>query len=373
LAVGVDQRDFEAVKRRLRASLPARAFDPSPVRALWFVPLLAVETLATAGLATNWGGLGAAIVLSLIAGSTYASLLLLAHEVMHGAITRSRRWQYGLAWLGFTPFLISPTLWQVWHNEVHHAYANDPARDPDTFADESMAAGSRASRAVLRLVPGAGGLASFFFPFFWFVAQGQIVLWYSSRVLPGFARLRRRAAASEVAAMAAFWAAVSFAIGWGPAMLAIALPLGIGNAVLMAYIATNHLLRPLAGSGDPVDVAMSVKTPALLDRLHFRFSHHVEHHLFPAMSGRHLPLVRAGLERICPDRFVCAPHVRALRWLYATPRTYRDRTTLVDPLRPCRPATDLVRLARELRVRPIADVARVRYQGNSGISAPGAN
>jgi fatty acid desaturase len=68
---------------------------------------------------------------------------------------------------------------------------------------------------------------------------------------------------------------------------------------------------------------MSVRTLSLLDRLHFRFSHHVEHHLFPAMSGADLPRVGHGCTA-CARRVVCPAHLRALLWLYRTPRTYRD-------------------------------------------------
>jgi fatty acid desaturase len=167
--------------------------------------------------------------------------------------------------------------------------------------------------------------------------------------MPGFARLDRRRAAAEVLLIALGWLSMGAALGAGTSLVAIAAPMAVGNAVLMAYIATNHLLRPLARSGDPLETSLSVRTPAPLDRLHFRFSHHVEHHLFPAMSGRYLPLVRSWLERNAGDRFVCAPHGRALVWLYRTPRTYGDRATLVDLERRERAPVDLEALARDLR------------------------
>jgi fatty acid desaturase len=317
------------------------------------------------------GGIGvpATIATVLVVGNAYASMLLLAHEVMHGAVVRSPRYQRALAWLGFAPFLISPTLWRVWHNEVHHGRTNEPDRDPDIFAGEAMHASSPTTRWVLRFVPGSGGASSVLFPFVWFCAHGQIVLWFLSRRMPGFARLRRRRAELEAGAMALGWLGLAFAIGLSRAAVAILAPMAVGNCFLMSYIATNHLLRPLVTEPDPLRSSMSVRTFPLLDRLHFRFSHHVEHHLFPAMCGADLPRVRTWLRRHVPEEYVCPAHLRALVWLYRTPRTYRDAVTLVDPRRPSRAPFDLDRLTRSLL---LAGDHAARRQGPTSSSADSA-
>jgi fatty acid desaturase len=337
------------LRRHIKRDLSPATFAARPMRALWFLPLVGV---AVAGTALLGGGHGIDVLTTILAivlvGNVYASGLLLAHEIMHGAVVRGRRVQYLLSWLGFLPFLISPTLWRVWHNEVHHGNTNRIDCDPDIFAGEAMHANTGASRFILWFVPGAGGVASLAFPFVWFCAHGQIVLWFLSLRMPGFERLNRRRAKLEVAAMLAFWVGVGALVGprW---VLAILAPMAAGNCVLMSYIATNHLLRPLVESSDPLRCSMSVRTLGILDRLHFRFSHHVEHHLFPAMSGANLPRVRAWLRVNVAESFVCPSHVTALMWLWTTPRTYRDATTLVDPRRPERAPVDLDLLARTMQ------------------------
>jgi len=336
------------LRARIRRDLPSEMFSPRPWRALWIAPLLTVAIVGTALLAAGGLGVVASLASILLVGNAYASMLLLAHEAMHGALMRSHRWQHVLAWVGFTPFLVSPTLWRVWHNELHHGHTNEIDRDPDIFAGEDAHMSTATSRFVLRFVPGAGSLPSVIFPFVWFCAHGQIVLWFLSRRLQGFERLRRGRAELEVAGMLLFWVGLAFAIGWARALVAIAAPLAVGNCLLMSYIATNHLLRPLVEAPDPLRSSMSVRTWPLLDRLHFRFSHHVEHHLFPAMSGAGLPQVRSWLLRHATESYVCPSHLRAIGWLYRTPRTYRDSVTLVDPSRPWRQPVDLDRLAREL-------------------------
>jgi fatty acid desaturase len=65
--------------------------------------------------------------------------------------------------------------------------------------------------------------------------------------------------------------------------------------------------------------------------LHLHFGYHVEHHLFPTMSGRHAPAVREALVRLYGERYLTMPHGRALRLLYTRPKLHRDHDTLVDP------------------------------------------
>jgi hypothetical protein len=76
---------------------------------------------------------------------------------------------------------------------------------------------------------------------------------------------------------------------------------------------------------------MSVRTLAMLDMLHFHFSHHVEHHLFPAMCGKHYPLVRLSLHKHVGASYVAPTHWHALRVLYRTPRLYATLDSLISP------------------------------------------
>jgi len=327
------------------------------MRTLWLFPLLAAAIVGTHLLAKPGVGLLTSIFVVLAVGNSYASMLLLAHEAMHGALVRSRRLQNAIACIGFAPFLISPTLWRVWHNEVHHGHTNEIDRDPDLFASEAMHESMKMSRLALRFAPGAGGILSAVAPLVWFCAHGQIVLWFLASRMRGFERLNRHRAKTEVLLFAAGWAALAWWIGAAQAPIAILAPMAVGNCVLMSYIATNHLMRPLVRTPDPLRSSMSVRTWPPFDRMHFRFSHHVEHHLFPAMSGAELPRVRQWLLAEASGAYVCPGHWRALWWLYRTPRTYRDETTLVDPLRRERAAVNLDELAWKLR-DPVAAESR---------------
>lgn len=337
------------VRRRIRTELGRDAFAPRPRRALWYVPLVATSLVCLAVLVTGslpwYLALGVAVGL----GQCLAATGFLAHEVLHGSVVRHRRLQDVLGGIGFLPMLISAGQWRVWHNQMHHAHTNRGS-DPDGFGTLRRYRRARSTRFVLHLAPGSGNPLSALFLGYWFTFHGQVVLWLQSSRVRGFSRLNRpRAMAASLAALTG-WIAIAVVAGPARALFAVVVPLVVANAITMAYIATNHFMRPMATSNDPLDNSMSVKTLRALDRLHFNFSHHVEHHLFPTMSGACTPQVRAWLQAHARERYVCPSHTRALAYLYRTPRVYLDATTLVDPNRLARgPRVDTRDLALALR------------------------
>ena len=98
-----------------------------------------------------------------------------------------------------------------------------------------------------------------------------------------------------------------------------------------SVIATNHFLNPLTEVNDPLTNTLSVTSPRWLERLHLQFGYHVEHHLFPTLSGRHAPSVRDALVRLYGARYLAMPLARALRLLYTRPKLHDGHDTLIDP------------------------------------------
>ena len=320
-------------RNALRRELPAHLFRPRPWRALWALPIAAVIAAGTWAVIALPLPLVAAIPLSLAVGNCYASLLHFAHEVGHGAAVRSRWLQNAILALGLAVFWVEPSFWRLWHNCAHHGHTNDPDLDPDSVG--TLAAFERAGgwhrRLLLALSPGPGRWLGARYLFFTFHVHAQVVLWSKSRRHPGFARLRRGRAGLYSAALAAGYVALGMASGWRGAILAVIVPTMIANLGVMSYIATNHLLRPLATERDSLTTSMSVTAHPVLDWMHFHFSHHIEHHLFPAMGSDGYPLVRALLQRHAGERYLAPPFGAALVALFRTPRLYADATTLIDP------------------------------------------
>ena len=324
----------EETRKQIKADLPEDTFVRQPQRALWFVPLVATAVAAGATIIVARPVWYVCLVLGLVMGQCFAAMGFLAHETLHGSIVKSKGLQYFLGYLGFGPMLVSPSLWRVWHNQVHHGKTNMGNSDPDSFGTVSRYEKAPSTRFVARLAPGSQHWSSAFFFAYWFMFHGQVVLWIQAKYMRTFARFDRRRAIIDSVVCLVLWIAVGVLAGPFYALFVVLVPIVVTNFLVMGYIATNHFMRPMTEANDPIENSMSVTTLPIIDKLHFNFSHHVEHHLFPMMSAKHAPRVRTWLEENEPERYVTPSHVRAFTYLYRTPRVYQDANTLVDPERP---------------------------------------
>ncbi|MFI0445506.1 fatty acid desaturase family protein [Actinomadura sp. 6N118] len=336
------------VKARIRAELPARTFARRPLRGLFIIPMLTANvgiSVLVLFIPMPWYiALGAAAVI----GGIYGSMMFLAHEVGHGAVVRSRHLQLIIMYPGCAAFLLSPHLWTIWHNQSHHGHTNKGDDDPDSFGSiEQFRVSSKWSQEFLKFAPGSKYLRSSIYLFAFFTLQAQAVLWCKSKVLPGYQNLNRKKAISESAIMAAAWGAAAILMGPSGALFVIVVPMLVANFVVLSYVVTNHMIRPLSTGADILSTTMSVTTHPILDRIHFHFSHHVEHHLFPAMPSSMAPRVRSVLRVHFADAYLAPSHLRALLAIFHSPRIYAEPRVLIDPYRGSR--ADITRLETDLR------------------------
>lgn len=320
----------EELRRTVRAMLPPDAFRRSPWRLGYVALLIGILVAASYGaMVTPWYF---AIPLSLLAGHCFAGLMFFGHEVAHGAVTGSRALQDLMLYTCCFIYCLPPSLWRLWHNGIHHAHANVDIRDPDHFGMiPKYEQSGFFRRLVVHCAPGSGNPLSVLYPFLFFTGQSMSVLWHESAVIEDFRALNRTRAKIECILMALFWVGLCIATGWKGTLYLVAIPMLVANFTVMIYIFTNHVLRPLKGKASALDGTMSVTTIPLLDRLHFHFSHHIEHHLFPSLSSRHYPLVRKALQEIAGDRYLAPSHWWAVMVLYKTPKVYATPETFVEP------------------------------------------
>jgi fatty acid desaturase len=158
-----------------------------------------------------------------------------------------------------------------------------------------------------------------------------VVLFLHSQRDNYYARISRRVVYAESAAMLAFWIAVFSVVGAWSFLFIYVVPVLVANGIVMSYIATNHFLSSMSAINDPLVNSLSVTAPRWLEGLHLQFGYHVEHHLFPTMSGRNAPIVREALVRLYGSRYLTLPHSRALRLLYTRPKLHDTHDTLIDP------------------------------------------
>jgi fatty acid desaturase len=310
--------------------LPRAAFAPARSRLLWLPVHVSVIGLATAAIAGHWVAWPLIGVLSLCIGMSFAGITFLGHETLHGAVVHGRRLRHVVGWLGFLPFVISPRLWVAWHNRVHHGHTNHSHLDPDAYPTLAVYQRSRAVRVAMDLAPGGERWTMLLALFFGFSVHSTHVL-IGARRWGYLSASAHRWAILETALGISVWASLAFAIGFVSFVFAFLLPLFVANAIVMGFILTNHSLNPLTPKNDPLLNSLSVTLPRFAEWLTLRFGYHVEHHIFPAMSSRHAPLVRNLLSARWPERYQSMPLKSALLRLHRTARVYKNDDTLVDP------------------------------------------
>ncbi|MCS7224489.1 MAG: fatty acid desaturase [Armatimonadetes bacterium] len=312
----------------LRSVLPAKIFQPVPHRLLWLVPhslMIALAIWLVAAKIASWWLLP---FLSLIVGNSFASLGFLGHEIMHGAVIRKKWVQYLTAGICFSPFFVGPTMWRYWHNVQHHIQTQKPDADPDTAATYADYQRRPALQWLYRLVRRNGPLF-FVMLSVWFSFHSTQMFWRLQKAARGRPRL---VLWMERLIPTTAWFSLLPLLGLVPFFWVYVLPLLIGNFIAMSYIATNHLLNPQMDEVDPVVGSLSLIVPKWMDILHLHFSHHIEHHLFPAMSHKFAPIVKEAVKEIWPDRYAELTMGQALRLLWRTPRLYLDHDHLIDPV-----------------------------------------
>jgi fatty acid desaturase len=316
--------------RELKPLLPSGAFSPARSRLLWLPVHLAVLGVSMCAIAAHWVAWPFVPVLSLCIGMSFAGITFLAHETLHGAVVRRRLLRRVIGWIGFLPFVLSPRLWTAWHNSVHHGHANHPERDPDAYPTLETYERSRAVRVAMDVAPGNNrwtGVLPFFFGFS--IHSAHVLI--CARRWGYLSKAEHRWALLETACGIGLWTALAIHVGLVSFLFVYLLPLLVANAIVMGFILTNHSLSPMTEQNDPLLSALSVTLPPVLEWLTLRFGYHVEHHIFPSMSSRHAPAVRALLRTRWPERYQSMSLPRALRLLHRTARVYKDPYTFVNP------------------------------------------
>lgn len=317
--------------RELKPILAPDTFAPARSRLLWLPVHLAVVTLTTWALAAGWVSFWLAPLGSLLIGCSFAGMAFVAHETLHGAIVRGSRKRQLVGWLAFLPFTLSPRLWIAWHNRIHHGHANQPVLDPDSNPSLAQYRESSSVRFVTdHLTPGRDRFTGVVGLLVGFTGQsGQILI--NARRRGILTQASHRRAWIETLLGLAVWAIVLGLVGPVTFLFTFIVPLIVANSIVMAFIFTNHGLSPVTATNDPLANSLSVTAPRLVEWLTLGFGYHVEHHLFPAMSSRHAPALRANLLTLWPERYQSMSLAAALRALHGTGRVYQNDTTLSDP------------------------------------------
>ncbi len=318
-------------RREILPSLGPEVFEPAGDRLIWFAMATVVSVIAFLGIVFGDPAWPIKVVLGITIGLCNGVLGFVTHELLHGAVTKNSKLQSVLGFFGMMPFLISPTYWKYVHNRLHHGKTQQTIRDPDAFPTLRIYKSSKFVQAIFPFTPGSGHKRSYLYFFFWlsfheFVAQTYL------RFRNGvFDAMNHRRVTIELSGQIAVL--ISMLVIAGPAnwVYVMVLPLMAQNYLLMSYISTNHNLSPLTGDNDPLVNSLTVTNHPVIEFLTLNFGYHVEHHLFPTVSSKHAKVIHRALIAKFPESYKYMPKWQAVKALYATPRIYKNSTTLIHP------------------------------------------
>jgi fatty acid desaturase len=332
--------------KKLRPLLPSDAFEPDPSKLAILLINLGILLLGW-GIADNldrWPVylLWLYLPLAAIMGNSIIVLLFSSHDLMHGSVQKKSRLTYPIAFLGLSMLLMPPTQWKSLHNLVHHNNTNslaDPDRNylyqqPDTWGKwiQNLFVPSVEVNPLWLIVGMAGSWAVHNFR-----NLSSVLLFNDKSVdyVPAAFTVSpkdRLKIALECLGILGIHLGVLFYLEFNPIKVALAyiLPIAIGHAGAMFYIYTNHMGCRMTSINDPLINSASLRVPKIFDLLHFNFSHHTEHHIFPSINSNYYPMVQELLQIHYPDRMNLIDAGEAWRLLMETPRHYQDQVTFTD-------------------------------------------
>jgi fatty acid desaturase len=324
-------RNLAYYNRKLAPYLPEEIFERTPYRTLYAAAFLGLNVLlisAVLFLPLHWS---LKILAGVLIGQFNAGLAFISHETSHGQHITNKNAQDFLVLFAFSPFMISPTYWRFWHNRLHHGNTQYILRDPDAFPNTTVYRGSKFMRYLYDWTPGSKTIRSYFYFFFWFSFQSflnQIYMRFGNKM---WEQMKHNRVSLEFAFQISLVASYIFFVGSQAPVYLILIPFTIQNYTVMSYISTNHNMSPLTKINDPLENSLSVTVHPWLEKLHLNFGYHVEHHIFPRMSGAHAKTVHYELLHQFPETYQVMPKSKALTLLYKTPRLYKNPKTLINP------------------------------------------
>lgn len=268
------------------------------------------------------------IMIAGVLGACFAAMGFLGHEILHGTVVKTAWLRNFLGAVAFWPLSTGPRLWRKWHNMNHHVHTQHDEKDPDAWPALERLVQNSFLRVIYRLPFGLRAFFSFISLSIQFTMHGLKMFF---EYIKDFNPRNRPAVLLQTVLPWATWIGLLFWIGPVKWLFAFFIPLLIANFIVMSYISTNHRLNPLTPVNDPLANSLTVTVPKWVDVLHFNFSYHTEHHLFPSMSPKYYPVVKQHIKKMWPERYHEMKMSKAMKTLWNTPRVYFKGNELIDP------------------------------------------
>lgn len=303
--------DFAELRRRIEA---AGLLGPRPgyyaVRSAAVVGALVLSLVALFQVGSTLGALAVAVAMAAVSGQ----LALLAHDVAHRQVFRTRRSaELAGRLVGNLGVGMSYGWWQAKHTR-HHANPNHEDLDPDVAPDLLVWSREQAEERAhdapgpARLVAAHQGLL--FFPLLTLEALNLRVSSIRALLRPGL-RERRLEAGLLAAHVVGYVSLLLIALPVGQALLVAAVHQALFGIYLGCAFAPNHKGMPTrTGQPEPdflrkqVLTSRNVRGGPVVDIALGGLNYQIEHHLFPGMPCVNLPRARPIVRDFCAERGV---------------------------------------------------------------------
>jgi fatty acid desaturase len=318
-------------QQELKKHLPEGIFQRTPKRVFYFLGFLSLNITMIYCVVHFDPPWYVKLLAGFFIGQLNAGLGFFAHETLHGTIFKNRTLQDVIGFIGLQPYLVSPSYWRHWHNTLHHGNTQMIFKDPDAFPTLMVYKRSKFMRIVFDLAPGSKNPLSYFYFFYWFSFQSILNQTYMRFKNKMWKNLNHAKVTREFYLMVVFAAAYVYLVGLDNLLWLVLIPFCIQNYVILSYIATNHNISPLTKVNDPLVNSLTVTTNRFWSFFHLNFGYHVEHHLFPRVSCSHAKTLHKLLKEMYPETYQHMPKWKALKYLYKTPRIYKNHEELIHP------------------------------------------
>jgi fatty acid desaturase len=322
-----DLHSFGWYAAKVSPHLPKEAFKPVPTRlfgglAYFLVALAGILSISLINL-PFWAN----ILIALAIGLSFAGMCFLGHEILHGTVVKKPFLRDFLGGVAFSSIGIGPKLWRKWHNMTHHVHTQHEHNDPDTWSTAEFIS-KRPWLAFFFRQPNFIRMIGYiiFLTFNFTLHSTRMFFVFFKAFKPN----KQPLVLLELLLPWTTWIVLLIVVGPVKWVFIFVIPAAIANFIMSSYIATNHNLNPQTEVNDPLANSLSVTVPKWVNVLHFNFSYHTEHHLFPTMSSKYYPLVKAKIKEFWPERYHEMPMTRAMFILLKTPRPYLKQDELVD-------------------------------------------
>jgi fatty acid desaturase len=340
----IPQADYA---KKLRPLLPPEAFLPDFSK-LWILLINLAILLCGWAIAAHldqWNGywLWLYLPLTLLMGNSVIALLFSSHDLMHGSVIKNARLIQAIGLIGMTLLWMPPTFWKLVHNRVHHSKTNS-LQDPDRnyLHEQPKNWGKWIQHRFTPSIDVTLPELTLGMTMAWGIHNvrnlSSVLLFnrksvdYVPAAFTASAK-ERLAIARELLVIAALHLCILAYLQFDPLklMLSYFLPIGIGYAGVMFYIYTNHMVCRMTEINDPLVNSLSLRVPKIFDLLHFNFSYHAEHHIFPGLNSDYYPVLQQLILAHYPERSGYLIEAKeAWRLLLQTPRHYRDENTFTN-------------------------------------------